>query len=89
MIRIRERAMMRTVSATTAANLVSTRTLDSSYPCDLRSRLLASSVLSGGTLRGLALAAGVSVAAAALWTVPAAGQQSLDGGTATGAFAYA
>src|SRR5258708_5497431 len=54
-----------------------------------RPRLLASSALSGGTLRGLALVAGVSIAATALGAVPATAQQSLNGGTATGANAYA
>src|SRR5260370_30644346 len=55
---------------------------------DRRVRLLASSALSGGTLRGLALAAGVSIATTALWAVPARAQQSLNGGTATGTHAY-
>src|SRR5260370_13442828 len=56
---------------------------------DRRSRLLSSSALSGGTLRGLALAAGVSIAATVLWAAPARAQQSLNGGTATGTNAYA
>jgi Legionella pneumophila major outer membrane protein precursor len=60
-----------------------------SAPRDRRARLLASSAISGGTLRGLALAAGVSIAATALWAVPARAQQALNGGTATGPNAYA
>jgi hypothetical protein len=56
---------------------------------DRRARLLASSALSGGTLRGLALAVGVSIAATALWAVPARPQQSLNLGTATGTHSYA
>jgi trimeric autotransporter adhesin len=59
------------------------------YPSNHRSGSLATGSLSGVTLRWLALAAGVSIAAAILWAVPAMGQQSLNGGTATGNFAYA
>jgi hypothetical protein len=73
-----------------AADLATAHASDVFHPHDLRMRLLASGVHSGGrTLRGLVLAASVSIAAATLWAVPAMGQQSLDGGTATGANAYA
>jgi len=57
-------------------------------PHDRWARLRPSYPLSGGILRGLALAAGVSIATALIFN-PAIAQQSLDGGTATGASAYA
>ena len=57
---------------------------DISHPRDRRARLLPSRPLSGGILRGLALAAGVSITTALIFN-PAIAQQSLDGGTAVGA----
>jgi autotransporter adhesin len=69
-----------------AADLATAHASDMFHPHGLQARLL---VISGETLRGLALAASVSIAAATLSAVPAMGQQSLNGGTATGTFAYA
>jgi hypothetical protein len=56
-----------------AADWATAHTSDGPYPRELRARLLASSVRSGGRLRGLVLAASISITAATLWTVPAMG----------------
>jgi trimeric autotransporter adhesin len=82
----RKRPTMTGLPTARAADLATAHASDVFHPHGLQARLL---VISGETLRGLALAASVSIAAATLSAVPAMGQQSLNGGTATGTFAYA